>query len=626
MEQPVLILGSEPRLAITIARSLARRGIPVDVAALSDDDPKVVSRSIRNFIRLPINPDPAGDDGEALAHLIGPGGYDFVISASDLALALTARHYERLGGASRLAAPPPPVVKRVLDKDITLDVARRCGVDVPTAYPIRVPEDLESLRDRLRFPVVWKNRSKTNIAEHTFKVRYLETFESLTAATRADAQFGSDALLQEYCPGEGVGIGVLIYRGELIAAFQHRRIKELPSTGGVGVLAVSEPLDPDLLGSALRLLRALEWEGVAMVEFRHDRATERAVLMEVNGRYWGTCSFPVCAGIDFPFYEWQIAHGRRPEVPVSYPVGLRWRWTAGYIQRLHGLFTDPVTDCRPRPSPWRELAMAVFDFGPSTRSALGSARDPIPAMSELARTMKALAIADARRILRPLVPCRLRNHLRMYRRLGADGGSCHLKLALARAARVRRNSPAPRALGSVRSILFVCHGNIIRSPMAAALMRRYLADPGGGRATIEIISAGLHADPGRGADERALVASREMGVSLDDHRSRPLTPEMVAEADLIFVMDYQNEARLLGRFPEAGHRVFLLEGRADDHRANGFEIADPYEGSMTDVRRCYQILDSRIRDLASRIFQPGTGLRRDSRLEHVGAGDCLAEA
>jgi protein-tyrosine-phosphatase len=392
------------------------------------------------------------------------------------------------------------------------------------------------------------------------------------------------------------------------------------------VLAVSEPLDPVLVGGALRLLRALEWEGVAMVEFRHDRATGRAVLMEVNGRYWGTCSFPVRAGIDFPFYEWQIAHGRRPEVPVSYPVGLRWRWTAGYIQRLHGLFTDSVSDRRPRPSPWSELATAVLNFGPSTRSALGSARDPIPALSELARTVKDLAITDAKRILRPLIPRQLRDHLRIYRRLGDDGGSCYLKLALARAARSRRIGPAPGALESARSIVFVCHGNIIRSPMAAALMRRYLADPGAGLAPIEITSAGLHADLGRSADERALRAAREMGVSLDDHRSQLLTPGMVADADLIFVMDYQNEARLLNRFPEARHKVFLLKGRADDHRANGFEITDPFEGSMSDVSRCYQILHSRIRDLASRFLRPGAEVRFDRRRDPAGAGDRLGEA
>ena len=56
-----------------------------------------------------------------------------------------------------------------------------------------------------------------------------------------------------------------------------------------------------------------------MVEFKVNPNDGSAVLMEVNGRYWGTISLPIFAGMDFPWYHWQVAHGERPEIPVHTP-------------------------------------------------------------------------------------------------------------------------------------------------------------------------------------------------------------------------------------------------------------------------------------------------------------------
>ena len=74
-------------------------------------------------------------------------------------------------------------------------------------------------------------------------------------------------------PGDGVGVEMLFHQGECIAAFQHRRLKEVPHTGGAAAMAIAEAVDPTLKKMAIDLLRGIGWEGVAMVEFRHDRRT-----------------------------------------------------------------------------------------------------------------------------------------------------------------------------------------------------------------------------------------------------------------------------------------------------------------------------------------------------------------
>jgi predicted ATP-grasp superfamily ATP-dependent carboligase len=276
----------------------------------------------------------------------------------------------------------------VLDKRETLRVASECGILTPATHSVPDLASLETLAAKLRFPLIAKPASTLDKTLHPFKMRYFESFEDLQDAFLLDPEFGTRNLLQEYCEGEGVGIEALIHRNEPIALFQHRRLKELPISGGGSVMSESEALNPKLAEQAIALLRELNWQGVAMVEFRHDRLNDRPVLMEVNGRYWGSLPLAIHAGIDFPFYEWQLAHGQKPSVPASYPIGLRARWLCGDMRRLCSMFTKPPADGFPGPSKRAEVIRFIKDFTQPARPVMWSWSDPAPALHEFASTMK----------------------------------------------------------------------------------------------------------------------------------------------------------------------------------------------------------------------------------------------
>ncbi len=193
---------------------------------------------------------------------------------------------------------------------------------------------------------------------------------------------------------------------------------------------------------------------------------------------------------------------------------------------------------------------------------------------------------EAKGVIKWILPARILGHLRAYRDLDGPGRSAYWASQRRRADPVGGwNSGA--GWSAIRSVVFVCRGNIIRSPMAAALLRRDLSE--NGRTTIAVHSAGLRAELGRGADSRAVEAARHFGISLEDHCARPLTPELARDADLIVVMDALNEAELLGRYPAATDRVLMLG------------VVDPYDGDGTDIRRCYELLQSSIERLARRL-------------------------
>ena len=598
MNRPVIILGAEPRVVVTVARSLHRCGIPVIVVGLSAEEPQPVSNAIRSFVRLTHHREERDKFLEDLSGLIERERCSMLMPSSDTGLTLVADHYEQLASLLHVGCPPPAIVRQVLDKDQTLQVAQKYGITIPATYAIYDRAQLETSAGQMQFPIVAKPRSKMDIGTSAFKVRYYQSFEELAAAFGTDEQFGARVVLQEYCQGVGVGISVLMKRGEPVVMFQHRRVTELPYTGGVGVTAVSEPLDPVLAEQAITLLRALHWEGVAMVEFRKDFISGRAVLMEVNGRYWGTVSLAVQAGVDFPLYEWQLAHSQTPSPPNQYITGMKWRWLSGDLMRLHGLLMDPSPNHVPRPSRWKEAWRFLLDSRPSIRSALWSIADPQPEISEMHRTLKRLLLTDVKQLISSVIPLKTRNAIRFYRNLGPNVRAVYLRQQLLRnlgwERTLRRRIP-----DGIHSIMFICHGNIIRSPMGQALLQRYLAEADLRAFTVS--SGGLHTKTGSAADRRALLVAKEFGISLDTHKAAQLSCESARRADVIFVMDYLNEAELLNCCPEVKRKIFFLGAYLRDPAFKSMEISDPYYGTETDIRQCYQTLDRCVASLCKEL-------------------------
>jgi predicted ATP-grasp superfamily ATP-dependent carboligase/protein-tyrosine-phosphatase len=597
--RPVLILGAAARVSVPIARSLRRIGVPAEVATFIPEEPRLYSRAINDFHRLPDNNQAPGEFIKALCSLIQTRGFDMLIPTNDPSLAAITQHYEHLSSLLNPGCPPPAIVNRVLDKRTTLQVARECGIRTPFTYTLSTAEQLEALRSEIRFPVVVKPSA---CRDRTFKVLYFHEFAELSAAL-LNRSLGP-VLLQEYCPGEGVGIEMLMHKGKSVAPFQHRRLKEAPPSGGVAVMAIAERPDRGLVQSSLDLLRALEWEGVAMVEYRRDPVQGTAVLMEVNGRFWGTSSLPILAGMDFPVYQWQIAHNQEPNIPQSYKVGTRWRFTSGYITRLHQLLAGSAASVATAHNRWRELGDLPRDFSPGTRDAIWAWSDPIPALTDLGRTLWEWAAADLKWIARKLVPKQLLRDRDLYHRLGPAGGPIYAKLRFLDTLGIRignkRKVPA-----NARSFVFVCHGNIMRSPMAEAMFKRALFERNLGEGK-HVLSAGLHATPGRETHPWAQIASEEIGIPLAQHRAQRLTPEMVERADVIFAMDFLNKAELLALYPAAKDKIFMLSAYADGplrHR----EIPDPYTGNQQCTRECYAILRTCIQRLAEGLIsQPAT--------------------
>jgi predicted ATP-grasp superfamily ATP-dependent carboligase len=358
----------------------------VDVADFAWQ-PRIPSRAIREFRRIP-RPDLARAEFVAqLSQFIRQGEHEMVIPTDDQTLTALTEHYDDFKDMVHIACPPPQIARRVLNKALTLEVAQKCGIRVPNTVVVSNSAQLYDLARSFPFPWVLKPVEKETRMEET-KTFILTTADDIVLEFPTSREFTPPMLLQEFCAGLGVGVEVLMHQGKPLAVFQHRRLKELPFTGGVSVTAVAEHPDPALVEASTDLLRALQWEGVAMVEFKVNPDTGRVVLMEINGRYWGTISLPILAGINFPWYHWQVAHGAEPDIPRSYVAGKKWRWTVGCLIRLYSLTAAARNSALARKELRTGLWDILQDFGPWVFDSTLTLSDPLPSAASFFGAMK----------------------------------------------------------------------------------------------------------------------------------------------------------------------------------------------------------------------------------------------
>ena len=142
---------------------------------------------------------------------------------------------------------------------------------------------------------------------------------------------------------------------------------------------------------------------------------------------------------------------------------------------------------------------------------------------------------------------------------------------------------APTPSVTTFNILFVCTGNTCRSAMAEGIARRELEERGWKH--VHVASAGLAARDGEGAAGNAVAVAQRHGVSLDGHRTRAVTPELLEWADLVLTMS-EGHLDALRRYG-AGDKAALLSAFAagDDLRARG--VRDPFGGPLQAYENTY---------------------------------------
>ena len=236
-----------------------------------------------------------------------PGSHLIAISETDNIT--INRHRKLLNKSLILHTPKQELLDKVLNKELCLEAAKKVGIETPNTLEPNSIEEIKTIADKLKYPLVlkWSDPNAIsgalNQAGLQFqKYQYAHNAEDLLKKLNPYKQINRYPLIQEYCPGKGFGQMFLVENGQITLQFQHRRIHEWPPEGGVSTLCQSVPLQMhnECRGRSIALLKELEWEGIAMVEYRFDEDKGKYYFMEVNGRFWGSLPLAISAGVPFP--------------------------------------------------------------------------------------------------------------------------------------------------------------------------------------------------------------------------------------------------------------------------------------------------------------------------------------
>jgi protein-tyrosine-phosphatase/predicted ATP-grasp superfamily ATP-dependent carboligase len=537
-----LVLDGQSRAAVEALQALGRFGVEVDVAA-ERDCTAFHSRYVRRRLTQPPAQHPHRL-AEWIAEQDALRGYRLIVASTEFSLQAFRTIPNENPVRAKAVLPGNESLNIALDKQKTCELASRLGIEVPRTALIESGSNLPTVE---RYPIVLKPIQST-----------LVTLESVTTLAPEIVKNESEraAVLekwlpyvpvqqQEYIAGRGLGIEFLFNQGQRVWHFAHERIHEYPLTGGGSTYRRSIHADPTLLEQAQGLLAALRWHGVAMVEFKVGRDGS-FYLMEINPRLWGSLALSIDAGVNFPLGLWRIASNEtlspQPDYRVPYYTrdlvnDLQWQ-----AENLRANHRDVLLLTRSR----------VRSFVEYLRPLLGKESWDHFDVRDLKVTFAIFGTIG--RSYFKAVQCKLRRRLTESRIV-----SMHRR---AMRNMVRRTTP-------VRSLLFLCYGNICRSPVAERLAKQVLNN-------LDVESAGFHPKEGRRSPQNIICAANRIGIDLVHSGSRCLSKQQIQRADLIFVMDLKNYGDLIGLYPEAASRTLLLGLFLEQPTMN---IPDPYRAS-----------------------------------------------
>jgi predicted ATP-grasp superfamily ATP-dependent carboligase len=328
----VIVTDADRGSAVSIIRSLGRRGAHVIAASSNRRSPGFYSRYAAERLLYP-QADKHPEQAVNVIHRAAvEGGVDLIIPVTDDLVVPLSEARERFSGVSKLAIAESEALAATRDKSVTLELARTLEVPAPRTALVTTMAEARREAALLGWPVVLKPQASRvygadDATLEALSVSYAGGFARLEERMR---QFEGicPVLLQEYTAGEAFGVELLMDRGRTVAAFQHRRLREVPVTGGASSYRESVPLDPELYEYAVRMLQTLEWTGLAMVEFKTGPKGPR--LMEINGRVWGSLPLAIRSGVDFParlldLYLGSAGNGDRAGAMADYAIGVRAR-------------------------------------------------------------------------------------------------------------------------------------------------------------------------------------------------------------------------------------------------------------------------------------------------------------
>jgi D-aspartate ligase len=360
-----------------IARSLGAHGIPVCVV----DDEISIARASR-YVRFSMRVSDLRSEGALLAALrqakarIGTQRW-VLFPTRDETVAHIAANRDKLLADFRVPTPHLDTIRMAWDKRETYRLADKLGIPIPRSWFPAAASDLAAIE--VSAPVI----IKPAIKEHFFYATKAKAWRADTKGQLADSYHRAAAIVaaedeiivQEMVPGGGAeqyAYCAFFRDGQAVASMTVRRVRQHPSDFGRASTYAETVMVPEIAASSVRFLRAIEFYGLAELEYKRDVRDGDFKLLDVNARTWGYHSLGQPAGVDFPYLLYLDQVGA--PVPQAHArPDIRWI-------RLATDLPNALKDIRAGSLRFRDYLRSLRRVN---TEAVFSARDPVPFCYEL---------------------------------------------------------------------------------------------------------------------------------------------------------------------------------------------------------------------------------------------------
>ncbi len=381
----VLVTDGHWRKTLAVVRSLGRKGVEVTVGERTFLNTSFLSKYC--FRRM-VYPSPARFPEKFIEFILKElkkNHYDCLFPMEEETLLLLAGYQKEISRYTRLLIPDLRKIEFVRDKRNLIQFAEAHGFPVPKTYFIPSALTLPNQGERDWFVI------KPRISSGSFGIVYVKKREDLLPSYQEVHRRYPFPLIQEWIPDGGgtFGLSALFDEASNVkAAFIHRKLRMYPVQGGPSTLREGVE-HPRIMELGLSLLKALNWVGIAMLEFKVDPRDGLPKLMELNPRFWGSLQLAIFSGVDFPYLMLRMAKGERVEPVLHYEKGKRCRWL---------LFGD-ILHFLNNPDRFRLHPPFFHLFEPDTCDDILSKEDPLPVLGAMATFFTFLYDPEMKRFL-----------------------------------------------------------------------------------------------------------------------------------------------------------------------------------------------------------------------------------
>jgi len=367
----VLITDGHWRKTLAATRALGRRNLSVTVGESTLLSTAGFSRYCRHRIVYPSAFIKPLDFLDYLYDYCHKTAVRMLLPMEDHTMELLAAHHEQFERITALPIASSDKLHQARDKGEIIRMAEKLGIPVPKTWFIRDLAELSKIQHELPYPVVIKPKR----ASGAMGIAYPRNSQDLFDQYHAIHRRYPFPLIQEKIPSQGPGYGasfLLDHKSKIMAAFVHKRLREYPVSGGASTARISIKHD-QIRDMAASLLKALDWFGIAMVEFKMDPRDNTPKLMEINPRFWGSLALAIESGVNFPYLLYKMARGEHFLPVETYRLGVICRWllpgdVLHYIRNPHR----------------HKISKNFFRFnGKKMRYDIVSLNDPLPALAKL---------------------------------------------------------------------------------------------------------------------------------------------------------------------------------------------------------------------------------------------------